>query len=64
MSTTTDNHVPEPLWTVDDVAAYLKVSPELVYKLRRLKRLPAVRVGALFRWRPAVVRSFVENGEG
>jgi excisionase family DNA binding protein len=50
--------VTEPLWTADDVAAFLRVSLSMVYKLRRMGALPAVRVGALFRFEPDAVRSF------
>ncbi len=55
---TTIPHVAEPLWTAEDVAAFLRVSLSMVYKLRRTGRLPAVRVGALFRFEPDVVRAF------
>lgn len=54
----------EPLLTVEEVAAHLRCSEELVYKLRRQKRLPAVRLGATYRWRPEVVRKFVSSVEG
>ncbi len=51
-------HVAEPLWTAEDVAAFLRVSLSMVYKLRRQGALPAVRVGALFRFEPGAVRAF------
>jgi excisionase family DNA binding protein len=50
--------VAEPLWTAEDVAEFLRVSLSMVYKLRRTGALPAVRVGALFRFEPDVVRAF------
>jgi excisionase family DNA binding protein len=53
-----------PLLTAEEVAEHLRCSVELVYKLRRAKRLPAVRLGAVYRWRPEVVRSFVRDQEG
>ena len=53
----------EPLMTAEEVAGYLRCSVEMVYKLRRTGRLKAVKLGALYRWQPAVVRAFVE-GEG
>jgi hypothetical protein len=37
---------------------------ELVYKMRRLGLLPAVRLGAVYRWRPEIVRAFLEKQEG
>jgi excisionase family DNA binding protein len=51
-------HAAEPLWTAEDVAAFLRVSLSMVYKLRRTGALPAVRVGALFRFEPDIVRAF------
>jgi excisionase family DNA binding protein len=54
-------HVPEPLWTAEDVAAFLRVSLSMIYKLRRTGALPAVRVGALFRFEPDAVRSFARG---
>ncbi len=50
-------HIAEPLWTAEDVAAFLRVSLSMVYKLRRTGALPAVRVGALFRFEPDFVRA-------
>jgi excisionase family DNA binding protein len=43
------------------VAAFLRVSLSMVYKLRRQGSLPAVRVGALFRFRPDAVRDFARD---
>jgi excisionase family DNA binding protein len=55
--------VPDPLWTAEDVAAFLRVSLSMVYKLRRQGSLPAVRVGALFRFQPDAVRAFARSDE-
>ena len=54
-------HASEPLWTAEDVAAFLRVSLSMVYKLRRQGSLPAVRVGALFRFQPDTVRGFARS---
>ena len=53
-----------PLMRADEVAAHLRCSVEMVYKLRRMGRLRAVRLGALYRWKPEVVRAFLEAAEG
>jgi excisionase family DNA binding protein len=53
-----------PLLTAEQVAAHLTCSVELVYKLRRTRKLPAVRLGAVYRWRPEVVRAFLDSQEG
>jgi excisionase family DNA binding protein len=55
--------VSEPLWTAEDVAAFLRVSLSMVYKLRRQGSLPAIRVGALFRVQPDAVRTFAGGEE-
>lgn len=51
----------EPLWTAEDVAAYLKVSLSMVYKLRRSGALPHVAIGALYRFQPDAVRAFASG---
>lgn len=56
-------HTSEPLWTAEDVAAFLRVSLSMVYKLRRQGSLPAIRVGALFRFQPDAVRTFASGEE-
>lgn len=52
-----------PLLTAEQVAAHLACSPEFVYKLRRVGKLPAVKLGALYRWRPEVVRRYLDAAE-
>ncbi len=51
----------EPLMTAEQVAAYLQISPSMVYKLRREGRLSGVAVGALWRWHPEAVRAFARG---
>jgi excisionase family DNA binding protein len=51
----------EPLLTPTEVAAYLKCSKDLVYKLRRKNQLRAVRVGSLFRFHPEDVRAYARG---
>lgn len=48
----------EPMMTAEDVAAFLKISVSMVYKLRREGHLPGIPVGALWRFNPEVVRAF------
>ena len=40
----------EPLMTPEEVAAFLRVSRSMVYKLRRTGALRCVQVGALYRF--------------
>lgn len=51
----------EPLWTADDVAAFLRISTSMVYKLARGRALPAVKVGTLLRFDPEAVRAFTRG---
>ncbi len=52
-----------PLMTAEEVAAFLRVSLSMVYKLRREGKLRCVRVGALYRFSPDVVAAF-GRGDG
>ncbi len=48
----------EPLWTVEEVATYLRVSPSWIYRAVALGKLPHTRIGALVRFSPAAIRKF------
>jgi excisionase family DNA binding protein len=56
-------HAPagEGLWTVADVAAFLKVSRSFVYQACAAKTLPHVRIGASLRFDPATLRAWVRG---
>ncbi len=56
-----NTRVADALWTAEDVAAFLRVSLSMVYKLRRTGTLPAIRVGALFRFEPDAIRTFARG---
>lgn len=51
----------EALWTVDDVAGYLRASKSYVYKAAEKGLLPCRRVGMLLRFVPGEVRAWVEE---
>ena len=53
---------PDTLWTVAEVAAYLKVSRSWVYHRLESGLLPHIRVGALVRFDPAAIREHVSAG--
>lgn len=52
---------PEPMMTAEDVAAFLRISLSMVYKLRREQKLPGIQVGALWRFNPDAVRAFARG---
>ncbi len=54
-------NAPEPLWTVGEVARFLSMSPQWVYKHAELGKLPCVRLGAALRFQPAEIRRYVET---
>ena len=54
--------VDEPRWTVEDVAAYLRVPVETLYTWRKRRYGPrAARVGRHLRYDPAEVRAWVRK---
>jgi excisionase family DNA binding protein len=49
----------EPLWTVKDVADYLRLKRETVRVMARSGKLPAIKVGKLWRFMPDDMKSFM-----
>ena len=49
----------EALWTVSDVASYLKVSRAWVYDRAARGELPCVHLGGLRRFRPSAVVAWI-----
>jgi excisionase family DNA binding protein len=64
MNTIGEPNVPKDdgLWTVAQVAGFLKVSRSWVYHRLESGLLPYVRVGALVRFDPAAIRAHVLAG--
>jgi excisionase family DNA binding protein len=51
----------EALWTVGDVANYLKASTSYVYKAAERGDIPCRRLGALLRFVPREIRRWAER---
>ncbi|MBL8913586.1 MAG: helix-turn-helix domain-containing protein [Archangium sp.] len=51
----------ESLWTVADVAQFLSMSRQWVYKHAELGSLPCVRFGASLRFQASEIRRYVEQ---
>jgi excisionase family DNA binding protein len=64
MSTINATEVPvdNGLWTVAEVAAFLKVSRSWVYHRLESGLLPHIRVGGLVRFDPSTIRAHVSAG--
>lgn len=56
------NPIPiETLWTVGDVARFLRCSTSFVYKRAMAGGLPCVRFGAMVRFDPAIIRALAQG---
>lgn len=53
----------EPLWTVEEVASYLRLSPTTVRAMARRGDLPGRKVGRVWRFAPQVVKNFIHRQE-
>ena len=49
------------LMTIEEVAAYLKVSKETVYKMAQQKKIPASKVGSQWRFKLETVEEWLES---
>jgi excisionase family DNA binding protein len=55
---------PEPLWTVADVRAFLRIGRNTVYDLATRGELPSIRIGSRVRFDPAKVRAWLDSQAG
>lgn len=51
----------EELVTVQEVADYLKMSPQTIYRFAQQGRIPALKVGNRWRFRPADIEIWLQN---
>jgi excisionase family DNA binding protein len=56
MSTTTDQ-----LWTVDELAGYLKLQPETVRGMARRGELPGIKIGKVWRFRKLAIKKIFQE---
>jgi excisionase family DNA binding protein len=50
-----------PLWTVEEVAGYLKLQPETVRSMARRGELPAIKLGKVWRFRKTAIHEMLAN---
>jgi excisionase family DNA binding protein len=50
-----------PLWTVDDVAGYLKLQPETIRSMARRGELPAIKLGKVWRFKKSAIHDMLAN---
>lgn len=53
----------EPWLSVEEVAKYLGISKETVYRWLEKKKVPAHRVGKLWKFKPSEVDAWVKSGD-
>ena len=52
----------DQLWTVDELAGYLKLQPETVRGMARRGELPGIKIGKVWRFRKSAIKQiFQEN---
>jgi excisionase family DNA binding protein len=49
----------DPLWTVEDVAAYLKLQPETIRSMARRGELPALKIGKVWRFQKYALHEMI-----
>lgn len=49
----------DPLWTVAEVARYLRITPETVRNLARSGSLPAIKVGRFWRFKKEMIETYL-----
>jgi len=52
---------PDPLWTVEEMAAYLKLQPETIRTMARRGELPALKIGKVWRFQKHVIHKMLIN---
>ncbi len=49
----------DPLWTVEDVADYLKLQPETIRSMARRGELPALKIGKVWRFQRQAIHAML-----
>lgn len=49
----------DPLWTVEDVADYLKLQPETIRSMARRGELPALKIGKVWRFQRKAIHEML-----
>jgi excisionase family DNA binding protein len=53
--------IDSPLWTVDEVSTYLRLNPETVRMMARKGKLPACKVGHVWRFEIKKIQEIITN---
>lgn len=52
----------EPWYSVEEIAKHLGISKESVYRWIEAKKIPAHRIGKLWKFKPSEVDNWIVNG--
>jgi excisionase family DNA binding protein len=52
---------PNEILTIDEVAGYLRLTPQTIYKWAQEKRIPAVKLGKEWRFRRSVIDKWFDD---
>lgn len=61
MSGTERRLAPNEILTIDEVAEYLRLTPQTIYKWAQEKRIPAVKLGKEWRFRRSVIDKWFDD---
>lgn len=56
-----DATVTEPLWTVEDVAGYLRLRAETVRTMARANKIPGLKVGKAWRFKASEIKDMLKT---
>jgi len=62
-----DSHLSNEILTLEEVATYLRLKPQTIYKWAQEKRIPSVKLGKEWRFRRSVIDRWLDDqmfGEG
>jgi excisionase family DNA binding protein len=58
---TRDGRPDNEILTIEDVAAYLRLTPQTIYRWAQEKRIPAVKLGKEWRFRRSIIDAWLDE---
>ena len=56
-----DPHLDNEILTIEEVASYLRLKPQTIYKWAQEKRIPAAKLGKEWRFRRSVIDRWLDD---
>jgi len=54
-------HLENEILTIEDVASYLRLTPQTIYRWAQEKRIPAVKLGKEWRFRRSIIDAWLDE---